>query len=132
MTSVDQEIASNRRKLTEVLCKLGQNPVGDDYELKLQHESNGQWTYQLHRQDGTTTMGKAIWTSVLIVHIHGSRVHIKFNNNVEPISLKRLDKRKIRKSFILGRYITVLRPLEELLAPQQAVAELTEWTTYDG
>lgn len=128
MTSVDQEIAANRRRLTEVLCKIGQNPLTEDYEVVLTTTREG-WNYQLLCNEGTTASGRAITATLCTIKIEGSHVHVSFNNSVEPVKLTWLDMRKIRKSFILGRYIMVLRPLEALFAHETAVEELSEWTT---
>lgn len=131
MTTLNQDIAANRRKLTEVLCKIGQNPQSEHYDLSIDNISkDGQWTYKLYVPAGRTDFsGKQIWDILCTIRLKGSNVSLSFNNSVEPVKLTWLDMRKIRKSFILGRYITVLRPLEALFAHETAVTELSEWTT---
>lgn len=130
LRAIDGEIVQNRRKLTEVLCKIGQNPQSEHYDLTMKDVSrDGQWTYHLYVPSGDTDFsGRPRWDTLCTIRLQDSNVSLNFSNGVEPIKLTWLDMRKIRKSFILGRYITVLRPLEALFAHETAVAELSEWT----
>lgn len=129
--AIDSEIVQNRRKLTDVLCKLGQNPVGADYEVVLkssQRGSGGQLLFELLQSENDSAP-RYRWDKICTVTIESSYVGVTFDNRYEPVTFGWLDKKRIRKSFILGRYILVLRPLEELFAHETAAEELAEWAT---
>jgi hypothetical protein len=123
-------------KLTGLLCRVAERPDTEAYTLD-GTTVHGGYEYKLRvwvpPEPDDLSFRKGEWIHALSITFptkrscHVQRITVSQPSS-EQIELTGRNRREVMRSFVLGRYITVLRPLEGLFAHETAVEELSEWT----